>query len=132
MVFPLTTALLVVLHVNFNVGCTLLMMLGTQWYILFNVIAGASSIPADLREVAAAYHWSPLTRWRRLYVPCVYPYLLCGLITAAGGAWNATIVAEYVQMQHHTYAAFGLGSTISQATIRGHYSLLAAAVTTMA
>jgi len=126
------TALMLHWRINFNIGCTVLMLLGTQWYILFNVIAGASSIPADLQEVTAVYRWSRLQRWRQLYIPCVFPYLVTGLITAAGGAWNATIVAEYVQMRNHTYTAFGLGSLISQATARGQYSMLAAAVVTMA
>jgi NitT/TauT family transport system permease protein len=71
-------------------------------------------------------------RWLRLYVPCVFPYLVTGLVTAAGGAWNATIVAEYVSMKSQTYSAFGLGSIISQATNNGQYSLLAAGVVTMA
>jgi NitT/TauT family transport system permease protein len=132
MLFLPVTALLMHLHINFNLGCTVLMLLGTQWYILFNVIAGASSIPADLKEVTSVYQWNRLQRWLHLYIPCVFPYLVTGLITAAGGAWNATIVAEYVQMKDHTYTAFGLGSLISQATSRGNYSLLAAAVVTMA
>jgi NitT/TauT family transport system permease protein len=134
MVFPLATGLLFLLHINFNIGCTVLMLLGTQWYILFNVIAGASSIPADLQEVASVYHWSRFQRWTRLYIPCVFPYLVTGLITAAGGAWNATIVAEYLQMPGNPdpYMAFGLGSVISQATNHGDYSLLAASVVTMA
>jgi NitT/TauT family transport system permease protein len=132
MLFPLVTILLFTLHVNFNIGCTVLMLLGTQWYILFNVIAGASSMPADLQEVSAVFHWSRFDRWLRLYIPCVFPFLVTGLITAAGGAWNATIVAEYVQMRSHTFFAFGLGSLISQATSNGQYSLLAAAVVTMA
>jgi len=108
------------------------MLLGTQWYILFIVIAGASSIPADLKEVAAVYRWGRAERWLRLYIPCVFPQLVTGLVTAAGGAWNATIVAEYVSMKSQTYSAFGLGSIISQATANGQYSLLAAGVVTMA
>ncbi len=134
MVFPLATGLLFLLHISFNIGCTVLMLLGTQWYILFNVIAGASSIPADLQEVASVFHWSRFQRWTRLYIPCVFPFLVTGLITAAGGAWNATIVAEYLQMpgKPDPYMAFGLGSVISQATNHGDYSLLAASVVTMA
>jgi NitT/TauT family transport system permease protein len=132
MLFMPVTALLLRLHVNFNLGCVALMLLGTQWYILFNVIAGASSIPADLEEVASVYHFNRVQCWLRLYIPCVFPYLLTGLITAAGGAWNATIVAEYVQMKTHTYAAFGLGSLISRASSNDQYSLLAASVVTMA
>ncbi len=132
MLFPLVTILLARMHVDFNVGCTALMLLGTQWYILFNVIAGASSIPADLREVASIYRWTAFQRWTRLYIPCVFPYLVTGLITAAGGAWNATIVAEYVVMKGQTYTAFGLGSIINHASADGNFPLLAASVVTMA
>ena len=128
----LVTILLARMHVDFNVGCTALMLLGTQWYILFNVIAGASSIPADLREVASIYRWTGFQRWTRLYIPCVFPYLVTGLITAAGGAWNATIVAEYVVMKRQTYTAFGLGSIINHASADGNFPLLAASVVTMA
>ena len=131
MLFPLVTTLVLSLHINFNIGCTALMLMGTQWYILFNVIAGASSIPADLQEVSAVYRWNRWQRWRKLYIPCVFPYLVTGLITAAGGAWNATIVAEYVQMGTSKHVAFGLGSIITLAS-RGRYPLLAAAVVTMA
>jgi NitT/TauT family transport system permease protein len=132
MLFPLVTILLVILRVPFTAGCVALMLLGAQWYILFNVIAGASAIPADLKEVCDVYRMSRWQKWRRLYVPCVFPYLLTGLITAAGGAWNATIVSEYVQVKDQTFVAFGLGSTISQATASGSFSLLCAAVVTMA
>jgi NitT/TauT family transport system permease protein len=131
MLFPWVTILVLSLHIDFNIGCTALMLMGTQWYILFNVIAGASSIPADLQEVASVFRWSRFKRWSRLYIPCVFPYLVTGLITAAGGAWNATIVAEYVQMGTETHTAFGLGSMITLAS-RGRFSLLAAAVVTMA
>jgi NitT/TauT family transport system permease protein len=116
MLFPLVTIFLARMHVDFNVGCTALMLLGTQWYILFNVIAGASSIPADLQEVTSVYRWTTFRKWTRLYIPCVFPYLVTGLITAVGGAWNATIVAEYVVMKTKTYSAFGLGSIISRAS----------------
>ncbi len=132
MVFPLVTLFLVVLHVPFTIGCVALMLLGAQWYILFNVIAGASAIPQDLKEVSNVYPMSRLERWRRLYLPCVFPYLVTGLITAAGGAWNATIVSEYVQTGSKPFMAFGLGSMISSATEKANYPLLAAAVVTMA
>ncbi|MGE5610544.1 MAG: ABC transporter permease [Bacillota bacterium] len=132
MLFPLVTMLIVLLHVPFTLGCIALMLLGAQWYILFNVIAGATAIPDDLKELAKVYHMSRWQRWTRLYLPCVFPYLVTGLVTAAGGAWNATIVSEYVQLKGHTFAAFGLGSLISQATTEGNFSLLCAAVVTMA
>ena len=132
MLFPLVTILLARLDVNFNIGCTALMLLGTQWYILFNVIAGASSIPADLQEVAAVYRWTRWRKWTRLYIPCVFPYLVTGFITAAGGAWNATIVAEYVVTKSRPLDAFGLGSIINHASADGDFPKLAAAVVTMA
>jgi NitT/TauT family transport system permease protein len=132
MLFPLVTLALASLKVPFTIGCVALMLLGAQWYILFNVIAGAMAIPHDLTEVSDVYRMSRIERWRRLYLPCVFPYLLTGLVTAAGGAWNATIVSEYVQLPGGTYTAFGLGSLISQATAGAKYSLLAAGVVTMA
>jgi NitT/TauT family transport system permease protein len=132
MLFPLVTILLVFLHVPFTAGCVALMLLGAQWYILFNVIAGASAIPGDLKEVAEVYRMSRVRRWTKLYIPCVFPYLVTGLITAAGGAWNATIVSEYVQVKNRTFSAFGLGETISHATTIGNFHLLCASVVTMA
>jgi NitT/TauT family transport system permease protein len=132
MLFPLVTTLLLALHVPFTIGCIALMLLGAQWYILFNVIAGATAIPADLKEVATVNRMSRWQVWTTLYLPCVFPYLLTGLITAAGGAWNASIVSEYVNFSDKTYTAFGLGSTISHATAEGNFSLLCAAVVSMA
>jgi NitT/TauT family transport system permease protein len=132
MLFPIVTLALAAIHVPFTIGCVALMLLGAQWYILFNVIAGASAIPHDLTEVAEVYRMSRRERWTRLYIPCVFPYLVTGLITAAGGAWNATIVSEFVQVKSQTMIAFGLGSTISAATTKANYSLLAAGVVTMA
>ncbi len=87
-------------------GSVVLMLLGTQWYILFNVIAGATAIPADLREAARIYRMGTLQRFRALYLPAVFPYLVTGWVTAAGGAWNASIVSEYVTLprrdaRHH-------------------------------
>ena len=132
MLFPIVTMALIVLKIPFTIGCVALMLLGAQWYILFNVIAGAMAIPSDLKEVSNVYRMSRIERWRRLYLPCVFPYLVTGLVTAAGGAWNATIVSEFVQLPSGTFVAFGLGSLISKATTEANYSLLAAGVVTMA
>jgi NitT/TauT family transport system permease protein len=96
MLFPLVVAGLTAAHVSLNWGSILLMLLGTQWYILFNVIAGAMAVPADLREATGAYRLSRWQRFRLLYVPAIFPYLVTGWVTAAGGAWNASIVAEYI------------------------------------
>ena len=120
------------LHVPFTAGCVALMLLGAQWYILFNVIAGAMAIPGDLKEVGKVLGTSRWRVWTRLYLPCVFPYLITGLVTAAGGAWNASIVSEYLQVKDDTYVAFGLGSVINQATAKGNFPLLAAGVLTMA
>jgi NitT/TauT family transport system permease protein len=96
MLFPLVVLVLQATYIPLGVGSILLMLLGTQWYILFNVVAGAMAIPADLREAARSYR---LTRWMKfwsLYLPAIFPYLVTGCVTAAGGAWNASIVSEYV------------------------------------
>ena len=130
--FPL---ILLALHqrgVSLGVSASALMLLGTQWYILFNVIAGASSIPEDLRAVTQTYHFTAAQRWRVMWWPGIFPYLLTGWVTAAGGAWNASIVAEYVSVGPQTFTAPGLGSVISVAASQGHYELLAAAVLAMA
>ncbi|MGN6369870.1 MAG: ABC transporter permease [Phycisphaerae bacterium] len=134
MVFPIVTAGLFALHVPFNLGCTVLLLMGAQWYILFNVIAGAMAIPADLKEVGVAYSMPRSQRWTRLYIPCVFPYLVTGLITAAGGAWNATIVAEYLDpgAGSETHIAFGLGAIIAKATADGNFPILAASTISMA
>ena len=102
MLFPLVTILLVILHIPFTIGCVALMLLGTQWYILFNVIAGAMAIPAELKEVGRVYQDVAWSDGLKLYIPGVFPYLVTGLVTAAGGAWNATIVSEYVQVKGNT------------------------------
>lgn len=134
--FPLMTIFLVAIHFPFTVGCISLMLLGTQWYILFNVIAGAMAIPGDLKEVQNVFGTGWVKRWTRLYIPCVFPFLVTGLVTAAGGAWNVTIVAEYVTFGHgdgaRTYTAFGIGSIISLATNAGNFNLLAAATVSLA
>jgi NitT/TauT family transport system permease protein len=131
MIFPLVTLAILAAGVPFAWGCAALMLLGSQWYILFNVLAGAGAMPHDLREVADAYGLGRWARWRTLYLPAVFPYLVTGLITAGGGAWNASIVAEYVRFRGETLIAPGLGSLITTATAAGNFPLLAASVLTM-
>jgi NitT/TauT family transport system permease protein len=131
MLFPAVIALLHLVGVGLGWGSVLLMLLGTQWYILFNVVAGASSIPSDLRETARSFG---LGRWQRLwalYIPATFPYLVTGWVTAAGGAWNATIVAEYVTHRGQILKTFGLGAVISEAATRADFHTLAAAVLLM-
>ena len=131
MIFPVVTLALITLGINFSWGCVVLMLLGSQWYVLFNVLAGASAMPHDLREAAEIYGISGWARWRTLYLPAIFPNLVTGLITAAGGAWNASIVAEYVRYRGQPLIAPGLGSLITEATAAANFPLLAAGVLTM-
>jgi NitT/TauT family transport system permease protein len=117
--FPIATAVLVATGISLNWGGIVLMSLGAQWYILFNVIAGASSIPNDLREAAANLALPRALWWRSLILPAIFPSYVTGGITAAGGAWNASIVAEVVSYGSTTLVATGLGAYISQATSDG-------------
>jgi NitT/TauT family transport system permease protein len=128
MLFPAVIALLHLLHVSLGWGSIVLMLLGTQWYILFNVVAGAMAIPADLREAARSYRIGGFQRFRLVLFPAVFPYLVTGWVTAAGGAWNASIVAEYVSFRGSTLSTWGIGAQISRAAEQGKFALLAAGV----
>ncbi len=132
MLFPLVIAVLKTAGVALGWGSVVLMLLGTQWYILFNVIAGAMAIPFDLREAARSYRLTLMQRFLALYLPAVFPFLVTGWVTAAGGAWNASIVAEYVTFKGHVLTANGLGAQISLAAERADFPHLAAGVTVMA
>jgi NitT/TauT family transport system permease protein len=129
--FPVILLALVRVGGGLGVGSIVLLLLGTQWYVLFNVIAGATAIPADLKEVCSVYQLSLAERWRRLFLPAVFPFLVTGLVTASGGAWNASIVAEYVRFRGQTISTTGLGAIISQATDAGNFRLLLAATVVM-
>ncbi len=131
MLFPLVTGALLAFHVPFGVIAAVLMLLGAQWYILFNVLAGASAVPPDLVEATDVYRVAGSARWKALFLPAVFPYLVTGLITAAGGAWNASIVAETLTSGGRTLETFGLGSLITKATREANFPLLAAGVLTM-
>ena len=129
--FPLFTLLLVHTGISINIGGILLMSLGAQWYILFNVIAGASAIPTDLREAATNLQLTRRLRWRSLIGPAIFAAWVTGAITAAGGAWNASIVAEIVSYGSHTLIATGLGAYIAQATAHGNFARTLVRVTVM-
>ena len=120
--FPFIGAFLIATNVSLDIGGVVLMALGAQWYILFNVIAGAAAIPRDLRDVAANLRLGRVARWRTLYGPAVFTSWVTGSITAAGGAWNASIVAEVVTFDGHTLTAHGLGAYITTATTEGDLS----------
>ncbi len=132
MLFPAVVLGLRAAGVGLGAGSVLLMTLATQWYVLFNVIAGASAVPADLEEASRAYRLGRWQRFRALYLPAVFPYLVTGWVTAAGGAWNASIVSEYVAIGKDTLVAPGIGAAISRAAAEARLADLAAAVTVMA
>jgi len=130
--FPIILLFLLRLRGGLEISAMLLMLLGTQWYILFNVIAGAMAIPTDLKEAAQIYRFGSWDRWRHLILPGIFPYLVTGMVTASGGAWNASIVAEYFHFQGRIVSTPGLGSTISSASDAGRFDVLLAATLIMA
>ena len=130
--FPIILLLLLRLRWGLEIAAMLLMLLGTQWYILFNVIAGAMAIPTDLKEAAVIYRFNSWDRWRHLILPGIFPYLVTGMVTASGGAWNASIVAEYFHFQGKIVSTAGLGSAISSASDAGRFDVLLAATLIMA
>ena len=132
MLFPIVIAGFTLAGIPLSWGSIVLMLMGTQWYILFNVIAGAMAIPADLREAARSYRISGWRRFWVLYFPGVFPQLVTGWVTAAGGAWNTSIVAEYVTFKGQTMKTWGLGAQVWEAAQEGNFPLLGASVLVMA
>jgi NitT/TauT family transport system permease protein len=130
--FPVILLALIKMGGGLGIGSVALMMLGTQWYVLFNVIAGAMAIPSDLREVATLFHFTTMQRWRTVILPGIFPFLITGMVTASGGAWNASIIAEYFSLNSHTYQTVGLGAVISGATDSGQFHILLLATIVMA
>jgi len=125
--FPAMLLVLLGLPGGLSLAAVVLMLMGTQWYILFNIIAGAVAIPQDLKYTAALMKLSRWERWRTLILPAMFPYIITGAITAGGGAWNASIVAEQVVFGGHTLQTVGIGAIIDQSSASGDYpSLLAA------
>jgi NitT/TauT family transport system permease protein len=130
--FPVILLFLIRLRGGLEIAAMLVMLLGTQWYILFNVIAGAMAIPTDLKEAAQVFRFTSWDRWRRLFLPGIFPYLVTGLVTASGNAWNASIIAEYFHFQGKIVSTAGLGSAISRASDAGRFDVLLAATLVMA
>jgi len=122
--FPILLIGLLKIGGGLGIGSIALMLLGTQWYILFNVIAGAMSIPSDLREAASLYKFTNWQRWTTLILPGIFPYLITGMVTASGGAWNASVFAEYANVQNRTIQTIGLGAQIDTATADGNFPIL--------
>ncbi|MGA7968287.1 MAG: ABC transporter permease subunit, partial [Terriglobales bacterium] len=130
--FPVVLLILIRLGGGLGLGSIVLLLLGTQWYILFNVIAGAMAIPTDLKEAASVFGLRGWERWRKLILPGIFPYLVTGLVTASGGAWNASIVAEYFHFKGQTYSTVGVGALISGATDAKNFNLLLAGTIALA
>jgi len=125
--FPVILLALLQAPGGLNLAAIALMLMGTQWYLLFNVIGGAAAIPQDLRDTTELLCLSRLDRWRTLVLPALFPYIITGAITASGGAWNASIVAEHVEFGGETHSTAGVGALIWKATNAGDYPLLLAA-----
>ena len=125
--FPILLLFVLNLNGGLNLAAVILMLMGTQWYLLFNIIAGASAIPQDLIFTTRLMQLGGWQRWRTLILPAIFPYLVTGAITASGGAWNASIVAEYQNFGGKALSVTGIGSLITHATAAGDYPLLLAA-----
>ncbi len=126
LLFPIAVSGIVVFGLDPNIWLSPLMILGTQWYILFNVIAGASAIPSELRYIGANLHIRGWLWWRRIGLPAVFPFYVTGAITASGGSWNASIVAEAASWGQDKLQAYGLGAYIAEATAAGDYHRIVA------
>jgi NitT/TauT family transport system permease protein len=130
--FPVILLFLIKFRGGLEIAAMLVMLLGTQWYILFNVIAGAMAIPTDLKEASSIFRFGSWDRWRYLILPGIFPYLVTGMVTASGNAWNASIIAEYFHFQGRIVSTMGLGSAISSASDAGRFDILLASTLIMA
>jgi NitT/TauT family transport system permease protein len=129
--FPVFVIVIVHYHLNRDIWLTPLMILGTQWYILFNVVAGAAAFPGDLREAASNFRVNGFLWWRKVIIPGIFSYYITGAITASGGCWNAAIVAEVVSWGDTKLVAHGLGAYIAEATERGDMARVVLGVAVM-
>jgi NitT/TauT family transport system permease protein len=129
--FPVVVMVIVKYSLNPEIWVSPLMILGTQWYILFNVIAGASTLPKDIRQVVNNFNVKGWLRWKKFILPGIFPYYVTGAITAAGGAWNASIIAEAVSWGHTKIVATGLGAYITESATKGDFPRLALGTTIM-
>jgi NitT/TauT family transport system permease protein len=131
LLFPLAVAGIVTWKLNPNIWLSPLMILGTQWYILFNVIAGASAMPQELRYASENFGIKGWLWWRKVALPGVLPFYVTGAITASGGSWNAAIVAEMVSWKNVEVKAKGIGTYIDQATTAGDFHKIILGITAM-
>jgi len=128
LLFPALIVLFKIVGIPLGIGSIILMLMGTQWYVLFNVMAGAKAMPSDLKEVAKSFRFNRAHRFLWLYLPAVFPYLITGILSAAGGAWNASIVSEYATYKDQVWMTPGIGSSISLAAQENDFPLLAASI----
>ncbi|MGA8586267.1 MAG: ABC transporter permease subunit [Roseiarcus sp.] len=131
LLFGAAVSLVLAFNLNPNIWLSLLIVFGTQWYIVFNTIGGAAAFPNDLREAVANFRIRGWRWWTQVIIPGVAPYYLTGAITASGGSWNASIVAEYVKWKDHTVVAQGVGSYIAEATDKGDFPRIVLGVAMM-
>ena len=131
LMFPVAVVAIVRFHLSPDVWLSPLVILGTQWYILFNVIAGAIAFPTDLKEAASNFHVGGWQWWRVVILPGIFPYYVTGAITASGGAWNASIVAESVSWGQTHLTAHGLGAYIADTTAAGDYPKIVLGIAVM-
>jgi NitT/TauT family transport system permease protein len=131
LLFGAAVSIVLAFKLNPDIWLSLLIVFGTQWYIVFNVVAGASAFPNDLREAAANFHIRGWQWWKNVILPGVFPYYFTGAITASGGSWNASIVAEYVKWKDNTVVAHGVGAYIAQATEKGDFPRIVLGVAIM-
>jgi NitT/TauT family transport system permease protein len=129
--FPVFVLFMMHLPGGLNLAAVLVMLLGAQWYLLFNIIAGAATIPQDLKYMADLLNLKKIKLWKTLILPSLFPYIITGAIAASGGAWNASIVAEHAEFAGETLQVVGIGSLIARATSTGDYPLLLAATLSM-
>jgi NitT/TauT family transport system permease protein len=130
--FPILLLVLLRHRGGLEIAAMLLMLLGTQWYVLFNVIAGASALPRDLQEAVQLMRIEGATKWRTFLIPGMFPFLVTGGLTAQGGAFNASVVSEYVTFGGQTFQTVGLGAVVAAAAAGGDYPFLAASTLAMA
>ncbi|THD46169.1 MAG: ABC transporter permease subunit [Bradyrhizobium sp.] len=131
LLFGAAVSLVLIFHLNPDIWLSLLIVFGTQWYIVFNTIGGAAAFPNDLREAAANFRVHGWDWWRKVILPGVMPYYLTGAITASGGSWNASIVAEYVKWKDQLVTAHGVGAYIAEATDKGDFPKIVLGVAVM-
>ncbi|MDQ6704103.1 MAG: ABC transporter permease subunit, partial [Pseudomonadota bacterium] len=130
-IFPIAVVLILKFSLNPDIWLSFLIVFGTQWYILFNVIAGASAFPNDLKEVVSNFRIRGWDWWKNVIIPAIFPYYVTGALTASGGSWNAAIVAEYVKWGNDTVSAHGIGAYIAKATADGDYPKIVLGVAVM-